>query len=100
MSKKEDISYIKRIIADYGSFSVGDLEGESSPIVNSLGKDNFQLAERFSLDDVTVITYVHETEVDQNDVDYGDLPDDTISEIVRLAEDYEADQIRTQKRIS
>jgi len=100
MSKKEDISYIKRIIADYGSFSVGDLEGENSPIVNSLGKDNFQLAERFSLDDVTVITYVHETEVDQNDVDYEDLPEDTISEIVRLAEDYEADQIRTQKRIS
>ena len=38
---------IKRIVNTYGSFTIADLEGDPSPLINSMGKDNFQLAESF-----------------------------------------------------
>ena len=91
---------IKRIVNTYGSFTIADLEGDSSPLINSMGKDNFQLAERFYDTGVDAITYVHETEVSDDFIEYENLDDDVIDEINTLAENYEADCIQTNKRIS
>ena len=63
-----------------------------------MGKDNFQLAERFYADGVDGITYVHETEVSDDFIEYENLDDDIIADINLIAENFEADNIRTQKR--
>ena len=56
-----------------------------------MGKDNIQLAERFYDKGVDAITYVHETEVSDDFIEYENLDDDVIDEINNLAENYEAD---------
>lgn len=91
---------IKRIVNTFGSFTIADLEGDSSPLINSMGKDNVQLAERFYDKGVDAITYVHETEVSDDFIEYENLDDVVIDEINTLAENYEADCIQTNKRIS
>ena len=100
MQKRTIIKRIKTIIENYGSFSIADVEGESSPLINSMGKDNVILAERFTKDDVEGVTYVHETVVEYNNFDYEELSKDTLLEILELAELYEVDQEKTIKRIS
>jgi len=100
MQKRTIIKRIKTIIENYGSFSVADVEGESSPLINSMGKDNVILAERFTKDDVEGVTYVHETVVGYCDYAYEDLSKDTLSDILVLAELYEVDQEKTLKRCS
>jgi hypothetical protein len=97
MQKRTIIKNIKRIIDNYGSFSVAEVEGESSPLINSIGKDSHVLAERFGIS-VTGVTYVHETETDENEYEYEDLSKDTLEEILYLAELYETDQEKTLKR--
>jgi hypothetical protein len=97
MQKRTIIKRIKSIISEYGSFSVAEVEGESSPLINSMGKDSYVLAERFD-SSVTGVTYVHETETDENKYEYEDLSKDTLEEILYLAELYETDQEKTIKR--
>ena len=87
----ENISNIKRIVNTYGSFSVADVDGESSPCIDSMGKDNFQLAERFSADGVEAITYVHETEVSSDFIEYENLDDNIIADINLIAVNFESD---------
>jgi hypothetical protein len=98
MKKSEKIEVIKRIIREFGETSTSTLEASSSPVVRSVAKDHFELAERFGLDDVDVIEYVHETEVNEYSVSYEDLEEDVICEIFRLMEEYEADMIKTNDR--
>ena len=90
---------IKRIINTFGSFSIADLESYSSPIVESIG-NTVILAERFYPDGVDVITYVNETEIDEEYDWYENLNDDVIGEINILAEVFEAICLKTEKRIS
>ena len=98
MQKRTIIKKIKAIIEEYGSFSTADVESESSPIINSFGKDSYQLAERFNNNGVTAVSYVHETETDEDEILYEDLPKDVLEEILSIAEDYEVDFERTMKR--
>jgi hypothetical protein len=99
MQKRTIIKRIKSIIEKYGSFSVTDVDGESSPMVESIGSNVFLLAERFdkSVDCELVIGSRIEEYVDK---EYEDLSKDTLQEILYLAELYETDQEKTLKRIS
>lgn len=98
--KTKTIERIKSIIKDFGSFSVSDVEAEGSPVITTAGKNVCVLAEQFSLNSVKAVTYVHETETDSENIAYEDLSEDTLADIELLAENYEADQLRTEKRCS
>ena len=99
MSEKANIiESIKVIIEQHGMFTTADLEATSSPIVNSISKDNHQLAERFYSNHASVSTYVHEQVVDTEDMDYVSLPEDTLEDILLLAQEWEAICIKTEKR--
>ena len=98
-TKKEIvISKIKRIIEEFGSFGVCDVECESSPVVNSICKNTFVLAERFNLNDVDINTYVHEIIVVEDNVSYEDLAIDVLEEILSIAENFEVDMSKTFER--
>ena len=98
-TKLEKIRNIKRIINTYGGFHISELDGEGSPVIKTMGKDHTLLAEEFN-EQVTAITYVHEVETNEDYIDYEDLSDDLIDQINVIAEDYEAEQLLTEKRIS
>lgn len=100
MQKRTLIKNINKIIVKFGSFTTADVEADSSPCIASLGKDTHQLAEAFGEHKVTAITYIHETEVDEDYISYQDLSKDVLLEILRLAEDWEAECLQTEKRIS
>ena len=97
--KMTKLQNIKRIVNTFGSFTIADLEGDSSPLINSMGKDNIQLAERFYNKGVDAITYVHETEVSDDFIEYENLDKDVIDEINTLAENYEVKRNRGCKYI-
>ena len=85
MKKKKLIAKIKAIISEYGRFSTADVEANSSPVINMLGKDTCQLAENFYIDRVTAVTYVHEIETAEDFFLYEDLKNDVLTEILELA---------------
>jgi hypothetical protein len=97
MQKRTIIKNIKRIISEYGSFSVAEVEGESSPMVESIGSNVFLLAERFS-QSVECELVVGSRIEEYVDKEYEDLSKDTLEEILYLAELYETDQEKTIKR--
>jgi hypothetical protein len=92
------ISKIKKIIEDGGGFSVADVEHESSPVIASIGKDTFQLAERFGETGVEAITYVHETVVNEDDIEYEDLSVGVLEEILNIVENYQLDFEKNMER--
>lgn len=97
------IASIKRIIGGWGETTTSELELGSSPCLASIGtnKNNVsQLVEHFYADHVEVVTYQGEHELEWNTVPYEELPDEIIDEIDEIISDYEADMLRTEKRIS
>ncbi len=100
MTKKEIIKKIQAIIAEFGSFTTADVQAVSSPILKTIGKNTCQLAEGFLHDKVEAVLYVHESETDSEFISYHDLKKDVLEEILFLAEQYEADELQTEKRCS
>lgn len=98
--REEKIEYIKRIIHTFGMTSTSELELESSPVFQNLNGRLCSLVEEFLEDRVRVITYDDEMIINESYVDYEELSDDLIDEITTIIEDYEAEQIQTEKRIS
>lgn len=84
-TKKELIKKIKAIIKDYGSFTCADVEANSSPVIGSLGKNTFQLAESFYEHKVDAVMYVHDRETESEYIAYEDLKLDVLEEIYTLA---------------
>jgi hypothetical protein len=97
--RQEKIDYIKRVIREWGVVSTAELELECSPMYHSFGKDHVMLIERFYNDWVEVVEYVHETDTDSHNVNYEELSDDLIDDICTTIENYEADCLKTQKRL-
>lgn len=99
LTKKESlIKKIKIIVEEWGSFSINEVEHESSPILSKKGKDTEWLVERVSSNDVNAIKYVHGQDVADDDIPFEDLTIDLLEEILRIAENYEVDMIKTEKR--
>jgi len=95
MNKMNKIQNIKRIINTFGNFSTVNLEAESSPIINTMGKDNVQLAEHFYDNGIVAITYIQGIEVNNDFIKYENLNNNIIDEINDLAENYELKPIET-----
>lgn len=102
-TKKSIIKDIKKIISEWGTFSIGEVEFGDSPCINSMG-DLVALAEYFNYNSVDIRVYdsgsgdcdsIHEYEIE-----YEDLPKDVLEEILFICEQYETDQLKTEKRIS
>lgn len=99
--KKEIISQIRTIIENYGSFTTFDVDADSSPIIGTLGSA-FMLAEHFELNGVDGYLYLNgdENERDIEFILYENLSLDCLEEILSLAQSYEAEEMKTKKRIS
>lgn len=104
MEKTEIIKRITDILKINGSFSIGELEEETTGIcVGELGKF-VGLVEYFTEDYCEVNVYEPSSfssdPVDIYEQDYGFLSEDILNEIHFVCEQWEAECIRTEKRIS
>lgn len=96
MGKGRTITAIKAIIDKWGgSISTNDMESESSPIYNQVSKDHYSLIERFYRDEVEVVTYVHQQEVDVFNVSYENIDEDLLEEIYNELEAYDVGMDKT-----
>lgn len=103
MQKRTIIKYIKKIISEFGGFSIGEVEGADGICVQEMG--NFvALAEEFNGDNIEVNVYEPDSfssdPIDDYTLTYEELDKSVLEEILFLCEHYEADQLKTEKRIS
>jgi len=98
MKKQKIIDTIQTVLRQWGEFTTADVHAGTSPIYGQMGKDHVQLMERFNMDDVDVVTYVHETETDEFSVPYDRLLVYQLEEILMLAEEYDALMNKTIER--
>lgn len=99
--REAHISYIKKVIKEWGSTSCVELELDHSPCLNSVGsgKNNVsELVEQFNADSVESVIYQDELTLGYENYSYEDLSDDIIDEIYVIMQNYEADMLKTEKR--
>jgi len=99
--KQIHIGEIVRILNEWGQTTATELELDCSPCLRSIGNEAMnvvELVEEFRPSGVATLTYHDQIELGYSEYQYDDLPEDIIEEIYRIMEDYEADQLRTEKR--
>jgi len=99
MTKEQYISDIKSIIDKWGSVTSREQELEASPVYNTFGKDHIQLVERFNRNSVTIVSYIHEIEVDEFDVDYDQLSENLLYDIYDVLDQYNVGMEKTFQKI-
>lgn len=103
MENIETIKRIKNILGVNGCFSIGELEGENSILVGTLG-NYVGLAEYFTEDYVEVNVYEPSSSssdpIDTYEESYFGLSENVLGDVLLLCEQWEAECIRTEKRIS
>lgn len=102
--KQEIIERIKKILSVEGCFWIGELEQETTGVVvGELGKF-IGLAEYFTEDFCEVNVYepssMSSDEIDTYDAKYEDLSEDVLQDILLVVEQREAENVRTEKRVS
>lgn len=104
MEKKETIDRIKNLLSTYGCFGIGELEGyeESNPCIASIGSV-VALAEYFTEDYVEINIYQTSSfssdAIESYEEQYENLSEEILGDIVLLCEAWEAECIKTEKRI-
>jgi hypothetical protein len=103
MEKQEIINKIRSIVVNYGSFSIGEVDGVNGICVNEMGRF-IALAEYFNSTTIEVKVYdpssFSSDEVDSYELTYDELSIEVLEEILFTADLYETDQEKTLKRIS
>lgn len=104
MSKKNTISYIKKLIKENGSFSIGEFQDIASlPAVNQMGP-LVALAEHFDENSVEINiydanSYSSDPICNSYYLPYEELSLELLEEIEQLCDYMDADNYKTQKRI-
>lgn len=103
MKKGTIIKKIKSIIKNYGTFNLGEVEGAEGICINEMG-DLVALAEFFDNDVIEASVYqpssMSSDSIETYNVKYEELDIEILKEILFVAELYETDQQKTEKRIS
>jgi hypothetical protein len=103
MENAEIIKRITDILKVNGCFSIGELEGDNSILVGTLG-NYVGLGEYFTEDYVEVNVYEPRSSssdpIDVYEESYWELNENVLGDILLLCEQWEAECIRTEKRIS
>jgi hypothetical protein len=103
MENAEIIKRITSILSIYGCFSIGELEGENSILIGTLG-NYVGLGEYFTEDYIEVSVYEPRSSssdpIDTYEESYWLLNENVLGDVLLLCEQWEAESIRFEKRIS
>jgi hypothetical protein len=100
-NKKQTISYIKKLIKENGSFSIGEIDGiEWLPAVNEMGK-LVALAEHFYEDHVEVniynpSNYLNDPIANPYHLTYEELSPELLNKIEDLCNCWDAQKMETK----
>ena len=99
IQKKNLIADIQKIVKEFGSFSTADINADcdiSIPTKDSL----IHLANMFHYDSAEVEIYEDggENEIDSYHLSYHDMDIDTLTEVLKYAQDYEAECLADEDR--
>jgi hypothetical protein len=87
--KKSDyIEKIQGVIDNIGFTTAADMQLDSSPVHQAINKNHIALIERFSRETATVVIYVHEMEVDTQEISYEDISNENLELISNLLAEY------------
>ena len=104
MEKSELIKRITDILKVNGCFNIGELEGETPSICSGELGSFVGLLEYFTEDYVEMNIYnpssMSSDPIDSCETEYEKFNKDTLNEILFICEQWEAECIRTEKRIS
>ena len=75
MNKKQLLKKIKEIITEIGYTTTGDMQLDHSPLYGTLGPNITALVEGLGINDVRVVVYHNDNEIDTIYVDYEKLED-------------------------
>ena len=81
MTTTQLIKGIQKVLKRRGNLTTADMEMNCSPIYTYTDTNHFSTIERFDMEEVEVITYIHEMEVDVFKVSYKHLDYDLLFEI-------------------
>jgi len=98
--KERIIEKISAIIKSLGnSVTTQDLQLGTSPIHKSAGKTCI-LIERFNEDDVDIVTYVNDTETDEDSIPYKEVSTENLKSILENLKEYaEQQEIEWEKTL-
>jgi len=103
MELSETIKRITDILKVNGCFSIGELEGENSILIGALG-NYVGLGEYFTEDYVEVNVYEPRSSssdpIDTYEESYWGIDENVLGDVLLLCEQWEAECVRTEKRIS
>lgn len=104
MTKNETIAEIKRLLGIYGCFNIGEVDNfDSTPCVSSMGSV-VGLAEYYTEDYVEISVYQTSSfssdAIESYEEQYENLTEEVLSEIYFLCQEWEAQSLKTEKRIS
>jgi hypothetical protein len=104
MKKEETISEIKKLLSAYGCFALGELDNiEVSPCVGSIGSV-VGLVEYFTEDYAEVSVYhtssFSSDAIETYDSVYELFNEEVLHDILLVCQQYEAQTLQTEKRIS
>jgi hypothetical protein len=85
--KKKLIENIKKLIAEIGSTSTGEMQTDSQ-IYKSISKDHYMTVESYNADNVTVCEYVHEMEVNEFNAPYEDMTGNQLKRVLSELREY------------
>nr|WP_298659017.1 hypothetical protein [uncultured Flavobacterium sp.] len=86
-TKKERlIERIRSIIEQDGIFTTADVMASSSPVVKTMGKNSYMLAEKFGKNGADCNIYVHDIETESDTLEYEKMTIDVLEGILLLAE--------------
>jgi hypothetical protein len=101
MKKEKIIRKIKKIINQYDTFSIGEVEGADGICINEMG-NLIGLVEYFNNSTIEVSVYdsasCSSDAIDEYELRYEELSKDTLEQILFIAELYETDQEKIIKR--
>lgn len=93
MGKRKMINAIKKAFIEHGkeSFTMNELQAESSPCIQIVDSNTCQLVETLYPTNVEAVVYVKEIQQSESFIEYGKLSDDILAEILELIENYQND---------
>jgi hypothetical protein len=97
-NKEKSIRSIKNIIKEWGTFTVAELEGHSSPIVSQVNENHEVLMESFDINGVHTTEYVHGLATSDGFYSYDELTEEQLNDVLYLAAEYDAICWKTQER--
>lgn len=86
--KKKLIENIKKLIAEIGSTSTGEMQSNYSQMYKSIGKDHFMLVEGYNAENMSVVEYVHEVVTHEFYAPYEDLKAWQLKEVLAELREY------------